>query len=268
MPGPFEQTHVSVRRSAWYRGPSWGCWVRRTSPKAVGADHALRWSQHCASTSCSSGEACRTHRWKTRCTTCRCSVTSLGGWLGQPAGRREHHPEIPPPAGEHKLAPQILQTVNDLLSAKGLLLKSAMMVDATLIAAPSSTKNASGERDPEIKHSKKGNRWYFSMKCHIGFGRLLGLSAHSAGHSWQRQRRGGSQQSAAWPVARRLGRSRLPGPAQAAQCQGLGELERGDAPGPAQCTGHARPESAPKQIERIKAHIQAKVEHPFRVVKR
>ena len=47
----------------------------------------------------------------------------------------------------NKLAPQILQTVNELLGAKGLLLKSGTVVDATLIAAPSSTKNASGERD-------------------------------------------------------------------------------------------------------------------------
>ena len=51
---------------------------------------------------------------------------------------------------KHKLAGQILQTVNDLLTAKGLLLRQGTVVDATLIAAPSSTKNASGERDPEM----------------------------------------------------------------------------------------------------------------------
>jgi IS5 family transposase len=62
---------------------------------------------------------------------------------------------------KHKLAAQILQTVNDLLSAKGVMLKSGTVVDATLIAAPSSTKNASGERDPEMKQSRKGQQWYF-----------------------------------------------------------------------------------------------------------
>ena len=69
---------------------------------------------------------------------------------------------------EHKLAPQILTLVNELLGAKGLLLRVGTVVDATLIAAPSSTKNASGERDPEMKQSKKGNQWCFGMKAHIG----------------------------------------------------------------------------------------------------
>lgn len=59
---------------------------------------------------------------------------------------------------KHKLAPKILQTINDLLRSKGLMLRAGTVVDATLIAAPSSTKNASGERDPEMKQSKKGNQ--------------------------------------------------------------------------------------------------------------
>ena len=59
---------------------------------------------------------------------------------------------------ERKLAPQILAAVNDLLGAKGLLLRSGTVVDATLIAAPSSTKNASGERDPQMKQSRKGEQ--------------------------------------------------------------------------------------------------------------
>lgn len=67
----------------------------------------------------------------------------------------------------HKLAPQILQTVNALLRARGLQL-SGTAVDATLIAEPSSTKNASGRRDPEMHQSKKGQQWYFGMKAHIG----------------------------------------------------------------------------------------------------
>ena len=62
---------------------------------------------------------------------------------------------------KHKLAEQILAIVNDMLVGKGLLLKAGTVVDATLIAAPSSTKNASGERDPEMHQSKKGNQWYF-----------------------------------------------------------------------------------------------------------
>jgi len=76
---------------------------------------------------------------------------------------------------EHKLAPQILAVVNELLSAKGLLLRYGTVVDATLIAAPSSTKNASGERDPQMKQSQKGNQWYFGMKAHIGVDAESGL---------------------------------------------------------------------------------------------
>ena len=76
---------------------------------------------------------------------------------------------------QHKLAPQILQTVNALLHAKGLQLKSGTVVDATLIAAPSSTKNASGERDPEMHQIKQGQKWYFGMKAHIGVDAGSGL---------------------------------------------------------------------------------------------
>jgi len=76
---------------------------------------------------------------------------------------------------QHKLAAQILQTVNELLSARGVMLKSGTVVDATLIAAPSSTKNSSGQRDPEMKQSRKGQQWYFGMKCHIGVDVASGL---------------------------------------------------------------------------------------------
>jgi IS5 family transposase len=63
---------------------------------------------------------------------------------------------------------QILAIVNAMLVANGLLLKSGTVVDATLIAAPSSTKNSSVERDPEMHQTKKGNQWHFGMKAHIG----------------------------------------------------------------------------------------------------
>ncbi len=65
----------------------------------------------------------------------------------------------------HNLSLQILATVNATLAAKGLLLKSGTVVDATLIAAPSSTKNSLGERDPEMHQTKKGNQWHFGMKA-------------------------------------------------------------------------------------------------------
>ena len=64
---------------------------------------------------------------------------------------------------KHDLAVDMLRVVNDILQAKGLLMKKGTVVDATLIAAPSSTKNADSERDPEMKQTKKGNHWYFGM---------------------------------------------------------------------------------------------------------
>ena len=76
---------------------------------------------------------------------------------------------------KHKLAKQILQTVNELLTQHALLLKVGTAVDATLIAAPTSTKNKDRTRDPEMHSSKKGNQWYFGMKAHIGADAESGL---------------------------------------------------------------------------------------------
>jgi len=75
----------------------------------------------------------------------------------------------------NELAAQILATVNPQLAARGLLLKSGTVVDATLIAAPSSTKNKDGQRDPEMHQTKKGNQWHFGMKAHIGVDADSGL---------------------------------------------------------------------------------------------
>ncbi len=69
---------------------------------------------------------------------------------------------------KHKLAPKILAVVNELLGSKGLLRRAGTVVNATLIAARSSTKNQRGERDPEMHQSKKGHQWYFGMKAHMG----------------------------------------------------------------------------------------------------
>lgn len=69
---------------------------------------------------------------------------------------------------EHKLTEAIFADVRDLLEKRGLLLKSGTIVDATIINAPSSTKNAEKERDPEMHQTKKNKQWYFGMKVHVG----------------------------------------------------------------------------------------------------
>ena len=69
---------------------------------------------------------------------------------------------------QHGLTCAIFEAIGGLLEARGLLLRAGTIVDATIIAAPSSTKNASATRDPEMKQTRKGRNWHFGMKLHIG----------------------------------------------------------------------------------------------------
>src|SRR6266705_6049735 len=69
---------------------------------------------------------------------------------------------------QHELTQAIFEEIQALLEERRLLLRSGTIVDATIIAAPSSTKNASASRDPEMKQTRKGLNWYFGMKLHIG----------------------------------------------------------------------------------------------------
>ena len=68
----------------------------------------------------------------------------------------------------HDLCKGLFATINADLTARGLLLREGTLVDATLIAAPPSTKNKAKQRDPEMHQTRKGNQWYFGMKAHIG----------------------------------------------------------------------------------------------------
>ena len=69
---------------------------------------------------------------------------------------------------EHQLGEKLLAAQNEIFEEQGWIMRGGSIVDATIIAAPSSTKNATGERDPEMHQTKKGNQWYFGMKAHIG----------------------------------------------------------------------------------------------------
>jgi IS5 family transposase len=170
---------------------------------------------------------------------------------------------------KHKLTEQILAVVNDLLRDKGLLLKAGTVVDATLISAASSTKNEAGERDPEMKQSKKGKQWYFGMKAHIGVDAESGLvhtvrgtsgnvndvvEANKLLHGQERDvfadsgyrgahKRPDAKKDVTWHIARR--------PSSRKPFESDGKLGR-----------------LIDQIEHLKASVRAKVEHPFRVIKR
>ena len=80
---------------------------------------------------------------------------------------------------QHKLAEQLFTEVGRVLSSSGMSLKTGTIVDATIIAAPSSTKNSEKQRDPEMRQTRKGKQWYFGMKLHIGVDSQSGLT-HSA----------------------------------------------------------------------------------------
>jgi IS5 family transposase len=69
---------------------------------------------------------------------------------------------------EHEIGKKIFEAINGLLEKNGCMMRGGTIVDATILSAPSSTKNASGKRDPEMHSTKKGNQWYFGMKAHIG----------------------------------------------------------------------------------------------------
>lgn len=69
---------------------------------------------------------------------------------------------------KHKLSEAMFEQINGLLEEKGLLLRSGTIVDATMIAAPSSTKNSTKSRDAEMRQTKKGQMWHFGMKVHVG----------------------------------------------------------------------------------------------------
>ena len=171
---------------------------------------------------------------------------------------------------EHQLAPQILAVVNATLADKGLMLKQGTVVDATLIAAPSSTKNQGGERDPEMHQTKKGNQWHFGMKAHIGVDAdsglvhtVVGTAANvndvtqasalvhgeetdvfaDAGYQGVAKREEVQGIEANWHVAMRPGKRRA--------------LDKDSPMG-----------AVLEQLEHVKARIRAKVEHPFRVIKR
>jgi len=170
----------------------------------------------------------------------------------------------------HGLAAKMLATVNDTLAAKGLLLKSGSVVDATLIAAPSSTKNRTGTRDPEMHQTKKGNNWHFGMKAHIGADADSGLVHTVIG-------------TAANVSDVTVGNDLLHGSEKHvfADAGYQGADKRPEAEGSkAQWHVAMKPSVRRKWkrtprigwmielAERHKASVRAKVEHPFRVVKR
>lgn len=163
---------------------------------------------------------------------------------------------------------QIFDTINGHLAEKGLMMREGTIVDATLIAAPPSTKNKDGERDPEMHQSKKGNDWHFGMKAHVGVDAASGLvhtligtagnvsdvtQAHAllhgdetaalgdAGYQGVEKREENLGKSVTWHVAMKRSKRKTPPKNK------LGRML--------------------EKLEHLKASVRAKVEHPFHVIK-
>ena len=169
----------------------------------------------------------------------------------------------------HDLAGVLLETVNRYLAKGGRTMRTGTIVDATIIHAPSSTKNRERARDPEMHQTKKGNQWYFGMKAHIGVDTHTGL-VHSvectaanvadvtqvhkllrgkektvhgdSGYTGAHKREELADVKAEWHIAEKpsVRRARPEGPLR----------------------------DACEELETLKAKMRAKVEHPFRVIKR
>ena len=123
----------------------------------------------CASTFCSSGTGWPTRPWRTRSTTSpRCGSSRASTWAARPCPTRRPCWVSATCWSEHDLTKGIFAEVNALLEERGILLREGTIVDATIIAAPPSTKNKARERDPEMHQTRKGKQWYFGLKAHVG----------------------------------------------------------------------------------------------------
>ena len=169
---------------------------------------------------------------------------------------------------EHGLAAPMFATVNRVLQAHGLTLKTGTVVDATLIAAPSSTKNSTGERDPEMRQTKKGNNYYFGMKAHIGADADSGLvhtvicTPANTSDVTQAEALLHGEEEIAFGDAGYQGAHKRP---EATMKNWLVAMR----PGKRRKLDPDNPRDAiVNEIERLKASVHAKVEHPFRVIKR
>ena len=167
---------------------------------------------------------------------------------------------------KHDLGEKLMDVVNASLAARGLTLREGTVVDASIVAAPTSTKNRSRERDPEMHQTKKGNQWHFGMKMHVGADAETGVAhslattaanesdvAHAhrllhgkekrawgdAGYQGVEKRPENRGRGVEWRVAMRPGRRR--------------QLDA---------------DSEEARREKEKASIRAKAEHPFFYVKR
>jgi len=165
---------------------------------------------------------------------------------------------------EHDLGGAMLEAVNLHLAARGIRITTGTIVDATIVHAPSSTKNQKQERDPEMHQTRKGKQWYFGLKAHIGVDSKEGI-VHSV------------CTTAANVADKHMLPDLLHGEERKVwgdgAYQGQGEVIRQLAPRAQDMTCRRTKykhfvDELERRKNRTKARVRARVEHPFRILKR
>ena len=164
---------------------------------------------------------------------------------------------------EHRLPDRIFAEVKALLTERGLMMHQGSIVDATIINAPSSTKNQKKERDPEMHQTKKGNQWYFGMKAHTGVDKdsglvhTVGISAANLHDSQAMNELLHGQETALWGDSAYQSKERQ----QTAEDNGLAWHVNVKA------SRHRALTEKERQQNRERSRARAIVEHPYRIVK-
>lgn len=171
---------------------------------------------------------------------------------------------------QHQLARQLFESINQWLSDAGIMMTQGTLVDATIIEAPSSTKNKRQQRDPEMHQTKKGNQWHFGMKAHIGVDAKSGLThslATTAANEHDLNQAGNLLHGKEEFV---FGDAGYQGAPKREELAGVKvEWAIAERPGKVKALKQRpRKNKAVIQFERLKTSIRAKVEHPFRLIKR
>jgi len=170
----------------------------------------------------------------------------------------------------HDLCKGLFAAINADLTARGLLLREGTLVDATLIAAPPSTKNQAKQRDPEMHQTKKGNQWYFGMKAHIGADRdsklvhtVVATAANVADVTKTAELLHGQEKQ----VHADAGYTGVEKRAEIAALERKIDWQIATKRGTIKALAEGSEKETIKSAEKAKASVRAFVEHPFHIVK-
>jgi IS5 family transposase len=170
----------------------------------------------------------------------------------------------------HQLTQRIFEEVNALLRERGVLLREGTIVDATIMAAPPSTKNRAKTRDPEMRQTKKGNAWHFGMKAHIGVDAasgvvhtVVGTAANVADVAQAHALLHGEEKTAHADAGYQGVEKRAEVVTRFGQVRWYVAAKRGRI----KAMAEGRRKTLAQAFETAKAQLRAYVEHPFHIVK-